>query len=322
MNIQLSPAALPAALDSPSAAAVADTSLLATPDTQLGGPARLPDVAALPRLLPWPELDQLGLSAADRQWRRGGIGGSDANIILSGDTERIRALWLQKRGEAAEPDLSDILPVMLGCWTEPFNRMWFEKLTGQPVLRIGQRISCSTHSWRRCTLDGYVSASGAIWEAKHTSAFAKPEEVLERYMPQLQHNMAAAKAERAMLSVIFGNHRYEMFEVACDWFYQLDLLQAEEDFWECVQTGREPVAALPPAPPKPIGVREISFEGNNLWAAAAADWLEAREAAKRHQAATSQIKELVEPDVARAFGHGIEAKRSKAGAISIRELVP
>ncbi len=32
-------------------------------------------------------------------------------------------------------------------------------------------------------------------------------------------------------------------------------------------------------------------------------------------------KGLVEEDVGRAFGHGIEAKRSKAGAITIRELV-
>jgi hypothetical protein len=29
---------------------------------------------------------------------------------------------------------------------------------------------------------------------------------------------------------------------------------------------------------------------------------------------------LVENDVSRAFGHGIEARRSKAGAITIREF--
>ena len=52
----------------------------------------------------------------------------------------------------------------------------------------------------------------------------------------------------------------------------------------------------------------------------AADWLEHRQAAQAHAAACSQIKELIESDVARAFGHGVEARRSKAGAISIREL--
>ena len=35
----------------------------------------------------------------------------------------------------------------------------------------------------------------------------------------------------------------------------------------------------------------------------------------------ASIKTLVEDDVGRAFGHGIEAKRSKSGAITIREFV-
>ena len=50
------------------------------------------------------------------------------------------------------------------------------------------------------------------------------------------------------------------------------------------------------------------------------DWLEHRAAAKAHASACHLIKSLVEEDVARAFGHGIEAKRSKSGAITIREL--
>jgi hypothetical protein len=158
-----------------------------------------------------------------------------------------------------------------------------------------------------------------VWEAKHTNAFAKPEEILERYMPQLQHNMAVTNADRAILSVIFGNHKYEILEVAADWLYQLDLMEAELKFWDCVLMGREPVAAPPLPSPKPVGVREVSLQGNNAWASAAVDWLENREAAKRHSASCTQIKLMVEDDVGRAFGHGIEAKRSKSGAISIRE---
>jgi len=132
--------------------------------------------------------------------------------------------------------------------------------------------------------------------------------------------MAVAKVDRAVLSVIFGNARYEMFEVAADWLYQLELLEAEEAFWNCVITGNEPVPTVPPAPPRPVGTREVCLEGNNAWAAAATDWLDNREAAKLHAAATKALKELVEEDVGHAFGHGIEAKRSRSGAITIREL--
>jgi hypothetical protein len=67
-------------------------------------------------------------------------------------------------------------------------------------------------------------------------------------------------------------------------------------------------------------VREVCLEGNNAWASSAADWLQHRLAAKKHAEATAGLKELVEDDVARAFGHGVEVKRSKAGALSIREL--
>ena len=120
--------------------------------------------------------------------------------------------------------------------------------------------------------------------------------------------------------MIFGNHKYEVFEVAADWLYQIELLQAEQRFWTCVMTGEPPVAVEPPAPPRPIGTREVCLEGNNEWASAAFDWLTHRDAAKIHATACASIKALVDEDVSRAFGHGIEAKRSKSGAITIKEL--
>ena len=255
----------------------------------------------------WPSLHATKLSAEERKMRLCGLGGSDANTLLSGDADRIVRMWQQKRQEVPEDDLSDRIQVALGSWTEPFNRQWYEKISGQSIVDAGLSVTCTQHPWRRCLLDGIVEKSNAVFEAKHTGAFVKSEEVLERYMPQLQHNMAVADCDRAVLSVIFGNHKYEIFEIAADWLYQHELLEAEEEFWDCVQTGRPPVAPPLPLPPKPVGVREVCLEGNNSWAAAAVDWLEDREAAKRHAAACGTIKALVEADVARAFGHEIEA---------------
>ena len=268
----------------------------------------------------WPMLDDLRISPADAAARRSCIGGSDANVILSGDPEKILNLWREKRGEAEPVDLSDRIAVLLGCWTEPFNRQWFERLSGQEVTRVGEVLASEERPWRTCTLDGFVAASEAVWEAKHTNAFTSTDEVLARYMPQLQHNMAVSGQSRAVLSVIFGNHKFEAIEVAADWLYQLELLEAEEEFWDCVQTGRSPVPAAPPMAPKAVAVRELCLEGNNAWASAAFDWLAHRDAAKVHAAATTTIKQLVEEDVKRAFGHGIEVKRSKSGALTIREF--
>ena len=268
----------------------------------------------------WPQLAALGLSERARRLRRRGIGGSDANVILSGRPERVLELWREKRGESQSMDLSANLAVALGAWTESFNRQWYERLSGHQVTAIGRSAVCKRDSWRRCTLDGYVESTEAVWEAKHTGAFSSVEQVLERCMPQLQHNMAVVGAGRAVLSVIFGNHKYEMIEVGADWLYQQELFQAERHFWHCVMTGKEPVAVEPPPAPKPLGVREVCFDGNNAWAAAAADWLTHRAAAKTHAAAAGLLKSLIEEDVGRAFGHGVEAKRNKSGAITVREL--
>lgn len=268
----------------------------------------------------WPDLETLSISQTLRNQRAAGIGGSDANIIMSGDEERVLRLWREKRGELEPEDLTGVLPVMLGSWTEAFNLQWYERLTGHLVSHAGKSVCAETEAWRRCTLDGYVSSLNAVWEAKHTSAFTKSEEVVERYMPQLQHNMAVMKSPRAVLSVIFGNARWEVFDVAADWLYQEELLIAEARFWDCVRSGERPVAVTPPPAPKAVGVREVSLEGNNLWASAAADWLEYRPAARLHAAAATLLRELVEDDVSRAYGHGIEARRNKAGAISIKEI--
>ena len=268
----------------------------------------------------WPTLCELRSRPEDVDERRQFIGGSDANIILSGDAQKVTDLWLEKRGHKEPADLSEVLPVLLGCWTEPFNRQWFEQLTGRRVSNAGEVRVCGVNSWRRASLDGIIKATGTVFEAKHTSAFAKPDELLERYMPQLQHNMAVTGHQQAALSVIFGNHKFEVFEIAADWLYQIELLEAEMRFWTCVLTGEEPVAVQPPPAPRPIGTREVCLEGNNAWASAAFDWVTHREAAKIHATACTSIKAQVEDDVSRAFGHGIEARRSKSGAITIREL--
>jgi predicted phage-related endonuclease len=63
--------------------------------------------------------------------RRSFIGGSDARIIMGNDETALERLWQEKRGEAEPPDYSDNLIVQLGLATEPLNRRWYEKTTGQ-----------------------------------------------------------------------------------------------------------------------------------------------------------------------------------------------
>jgi len=65
--------------------------------------------------------------------RRNFIGGSDARIIMGDDEAALLRLWREKRGEAEPEDLSGNLIVQLGVVTEPLNRAWYERNTGQGI---------------------------------------------------------------------------------------------------------------------------------------------------------------------------------------------
>jgi hypothetical protein len=193
------------------------------------------------------------------------------------------------------------------------------------VIDTGKSVTHDTHAFMRATLDGLTTtddAHAAIFEAKHVNAFSKIEDVVQRYMPQLHHNMACAGVRHAVLSVLIGTQGYDTYDVPCDDWYLAQLIDRERAFWECVATDTPPPgmeAIKAPAPPTKF--RTVDMTGNNAWASNAMDWMQDRIPAKRFAKAEKEIKALIEPDVGRAFGHGIECKRDKAGRLSIKEMV-
>jgi len=262
-------------------------------------------------------LSGLGLTADQKAFRKRIIGGSDANTIMSGNDERIMRLWQEKRGEIESEDLSDVLQVQLGSFTESFNRAWFTKMTKRSVTNAGDQMICLDHPIMGCTLDGLTDLGETVWEAKHVSAFAKEEEVLDKYRPQITHNMIVCGLKHATLSVIFGNHKYVHIDVDLDEDYAGDLIAAEANFYSCIQTGMVPVIIAGPYT-GPVD-KIVDMNGNNAWSSAAADFLANQSAAKLFDAAKSGLKDLVPVDAVEAFGHGITAKRSKTGSLTIKE---
>lgn len=267
------------------------------------------------------------LLAKDGDWhaaRRKTLGGSDANILMNGDPAAILHLWREKRGEAEPEDLSRVLPVQMGTWTEPLNIHWFELMTERLVCNKGDARTHPAYPFMACTLDGVTATASnapAIFEAKHVNAFAKIDEVVQKYMPQLHHNMAVTGLSHAILSVFVGTFTHEVVEVACDDWYLAQLIDREKAFWACVQSGEPPLempaVAVSVAPDK---WRTVEMEGNNEWAANAADWLAHRDAAKKFTASEKGIKALMEADMGRAHGHGLECKRAKNGSLRISEV--
>jgi predicted phage-related endonuclease len=254
--------------------------------------------------------------------RRYFVGGSDARIIMGNDEGALVRLWREKRGEVEPEDLSGNLLVQLGAVTEDLNRRWYEANTGQVLVDVQRRIRHPILRWMAATLDGRVQGSEAVFEAKFMLPWAFSEEAaVKKYMPQLQHNMWVVAARSAVLSVITGGGKWVEITTHADPLYQHLIVTAERKFWRCVESDQPP-ALFGVAPPKPRieAVRIVDMSTSNTWAEFAEIFVSTREAHLAHERAKVELKDLIPRDAQQAIGHGVCAKRSKAGAITFELL--
>jgi predicted phage-related endonuclease len=251
--------------------------------------------------------------------RRTFIGGSDARIIMGDDEEALTRLWREKRGEVEAKDLSGNLIVQLGVVTEDLNRRWYKANTGHLITDVQRRLRHPALRWMGATLDGRVQATEAVFEAKFMLPWSFSEEAaLAKYMPQLQHNMWVTASRSAVLSIITGGGKWVEITTHADRLYQHLIITAERKFWRCVESGEPPALfGLDPPRPRVETVRIVDMTSSNAWGDFANIFIRTREAHLEHERAKAELKSLMPDDAQQAFGHGIRAKRSKSGAISL-----
>jgi predicted phage-related endonuclease len=182
------------------------------------------------------------------------------------DEAALVRLWQEKRGEAGPPDYSDNLLVQLGVATEPLNRHWFEKTTGQTIKEVQSWIRHPVIRWMAATLDGVVDGSGTVFEAKFMLPWSFSEEAAaEKH--QVQHNMWVANAREAVLSIITGGGKWVEIKISADPLYQHLLLTAEKKFWRCVESGEPPcLFGVEPSRARIEAVRIVDMSSSNAWA--------------------------------------------------------
>jgi hypothetical protein len=236
----------------------------------------------------------LGKASPDSSIRRSFIGGSDARIIVGEDEGALLRLWREKRGEVDPEDLSGNLAVQLGLATENLNRRWYQARTGKIVTDVQMWRRHPTLRWMAATLDGRVEES--VFEAKFMLPWSFSEEgAVQKYAPQLQHNMFVVAARNAVLSVITGGGKWVEIKVHADPLYQ---------------------HLIEPPKPRIEAVRVVDMSSSNAWAEFAAVYSRTQAAHLEHEQAKVELKSLVPEDAQQAIGHGVRAKRSKSGAIS------
>ena len=267
-------------------------------------------------------MNKRALRLADSTGRGSFIGGSDARIIMGSDEAALVRLWREKRGEVGPEDLSGNLAVQLGKVTEALNRNWYERNTGRTVGDVQRLVKHSAIPWMAETLDGIVEGIGAVFEAKFMLPWSFSEEAAtEKYMAQLQHNMWVTHLRSAVLSIITGGGKWVEITIPLDPLYLSVLVSAEKKFWRCVMSG-EPPHLINAEPPRPRieAVRIVDMSSSNSWAEFAALFRNTRSAFLDHERAKSELKALMPEDAKEAIGHGVQAKRSKSGAVSFDVL--
>lgn len=178
------------------------------------------------------------------EWRQGGLGGSDAPIIMNvSPFKKSQTLWAEKMGQEREPINEFQAAIMQrGHDLEPDARNLVNEMLGEFFVPMcGEH---DDHPWMLTSFDGVSEDGNTILEVKcpGENGFLEVQEtdqVPDHYWPQVQHQLAVSGASRC----IFAVYRPELdalpilVEVKPDPDYIEGLIYREKAFWEAVMNG-------------------------------------------------------------------------------------
>tara|TARA_R100000234_G_scaffold60273_1_gene36547 strand:+ start:59 stop:931 length:873 start_codon:yes stop_codon:yes gene_type:complete len=278
--------------------------------------------------------------------RQNFIGGSDAIRIMNGDWEK---LYLEKIGELQPEDLSENLAVQLGIFTEPFNIDWFIQ-RHQPGFDIGKTKINRQVTTNIYTIDG-VPCKGSfdglmtqnelkkewILECKHTNPFTKLEEIVERYMPQVQFYMMLHRHQQAMkpirnrvetcgcfLSILHGNSKHSSPHIEYSGSYVEELMDRIKCFWNehvvpRVKPSGNPIEETPSIDSIVIDRKvKKDMRNSNEFTSDAYDYVQTMAEAIKHEQAKKKLLNYMQEDWAEAYNDYLTIKVSKTGRRTIK----
>ena len=190
------------------------------------------------------------------EWRMGGIGGSDAAIVM-GVNKRyddktltretlLRQKIIRRFGAVRKTDIGKSPAMMRGIEKEPLIRDEYNRRTGRNL-----QPACGIHSeldWMRASFDGLAEDGLLVLEIK-APCKDDHERALEgfvptHYWPQVQHLLAVSAAPKLHYlswseNRFFGDQHFAKVIVNPDRVYIERLIDQESRFVEEINRGRE-----------------------------------------------------------------------------------
>lgn len=215
------------------------------------------------------------------RWRRSGIGGSDAPVIMGVSPWMTPVeLWRAKLGMEPEVELNDAM--RRGLEMEPVARAFYEAHTGmvvQPAFLIHPE-----HEWLHGSLDGLSFDGDLAIEIKcpgrSVHEEAREGHVPGRYWPQIQHYLMLSGAS-VLHYWSFDGAEGALIPVEPDKAYHEELFEKERAFWRCV---------IERKPPEPVVYQGRVDYNDAETLALAADYLRLAGEADRVQRELEQVR--------------------------------
>lgn len=253
--------------------------------------------------------------------RVGFIGGSDMRRIMNGDWI---SLWKEKTKRKEPDDLSGVLPVQLGIYTEQFNIDWFAKDMQISIPKENLQREF-TLNWEGVPLKGTVDAqldSHEILECKHTFDANTMESCIKMYMPQIQFYLWVSNSKGCYLSVLFGNRKWDYVFVHRDFDYIEKMKVYVKEFWQLVRDdeipfGDDEVSPVSIDKIKVNGMVRRDASGDNEFISRCHDYIEKQESAASFESAKSDLKAMVGDNEREVYCDLLTIKRDKRGALRI-----
>lgn len=180
------------------------------------------------------------------EWRRKGIGGSDAASII-GLNRYVSPfdVYAEKVGLKVEEEDNEAM--RQGRDLEHYVASRFEESTGKKVRRMHSMLQHPEYDFMLANIDRWVVGENAGLECKTTSVLNKTKfsqgEFPPNYYVQCMHYMAVTGAERWYLAVLVLNKAFHVFTIERDENEIKALIEAEKFFWE-----EHVLKKIPPTP--------------------------------------------------------------------------
>lgn len=176
--------------------------------------------------------------------RNGGLGGSDAGVILGLNKYKSPyKLWLEKTGNEEPEDISNKPAVMAGVALEPVVAKMFENETGKKVRKLGT-VASNKLPFMHANIDRQVERENAGLEIKTGGSWSKryweEDEVPDTYYAQCLHYMAVTGAKKWYIAAWLGGENFIWKEIPRNEEDIKMLVDRETDFWNHVKSKTPP----------------------------------------------------------------------------------